>query len=91
MRAARRAGHADTRLYARPCVPTGTTGGALALPAVRVAARARRRGWPRAALRTLKWEGSSNAVPDAIVDHFCRALDVLKAEELCPCRPRFPI
>jgi hypothetical protein len=50
MRAARRAGHADTRLYARPCVPTGTTGGALALPAVRVAARARRRGWRRRGL-----------------------------------------
>jgi transcriptional regulator with XRE-family HTH domain len=46
----------------------------------------------RLSRRTLsKWEGSSNAVPDAMVDHFCRALDVPKAEELCPSRPRFPI
>jgi transcriptional regulator with XRE-family HTH domain len=27
-----------------------------------------------------KWEGSSNATPSAMVDHFCRALDVLEAE-----------
>jgi len=27
-----------------------------------------------------KWEGSSNAVPDAMVDHLSRALDVLEAE-----------
>jgi transcriptional regulator with XRE-family HTH domain len=27
-----------------------------------------------------KWEGSSNAVPDAMVDHLTRALDVLEAE-----------
>src|SRR5262245_9258510 len=31
--------------------------------------------------RTLsKWEGSSAAVPDAMVDHLSRALDVLEAE-----------
>jgi transcriptional regulator with XRE-family HTH domain len=46
----------------------------------------------RLSRRTLsKWEVSSNATPSAMVDHFCRALDVLEAEELCPCRPRFPI
>jgi transcriptional regulator with XRE-family HTH domain len=27
-----------------------------------------------------KWEGSSDATPSAMVDHFCRALDVLEAE-----------
>jgi transcriptional regulator with XRE-family HTH domain len=27
-----------------------------------------------------KWEGSSNAVPDAMVGHLCRALDVLEGE-----------
>jgi transcriptional regulator with XRE-family HTH domain len=27
-----------------------------------------------------KWEGSSNAVPSAMVDHLSRALDVLEAE-----------
>ena len=27
-----------------------------------------------------KWEGSSNAVPDAMVGHLSRALDVLEAE-----------
>jgi transcriptional regulator with XRE-family HTH domain len=37
-----------------------------------------------------KWEGSSNAVPDAMVAHLPRALDVLEAEDLCPGRPRFP-
>jgi len=26
------------------------------------------------------WEGSSNAVPDAMVAHLCRALDVLEGE-----------
>ena len=35
----------------------------------------------RLSRRTLsKWEGSSNAVPDAMVAHFSRALDVLEAE-----------
>ena len=27
-----------------------------------------------------KWEGSSNATPDAMTAHLCRALDVLEAE-----------
>jgi transcriptional regulator with XRE-family HTH domain len=27
-----------------------------------------------------KWEGSSNAVPSAMGDHLCHALDVLEAE-----------
>ena len=35
----------------------------------------------RLSRRTLsKWEGSSNAVPDAMVAHLSRALDVLEAE-----------
>jgi DNA-binding transcriptional regulator YiaG len=27
-----------------------------------------------------KWEGSSNAMPSAMTDHLCRAIDVLEAE-----------
>jgi transcriptional regulator with XRE-family HTH domain len=27
-----------------------------------------------------KWEGSSNATPSAMIDHLCRAIDVLEAE-----------
>jgi transcriptional regulator with XRE-family HTH domain len=27
-----------------------------------------------------KWEGSSDAIPSAMVDHLCRALDVLEAK-----------
>src|SRR5215472_6057795 len=35
----------------------------------------------RLSRRTLsKWEGSSNATPDAMTAHLCRALDVLESE-----------